>query len=506
MRFSDKEYLLQWEKYRDSLVKDTPAPLNESAADRKKRVAYLENDPEEWFRYYFKKFYTSEPADFHKKATRRILKHYRRWYEVRAWSRELSKSTRTMMEVMYLCLTGKMRNVLLISHSFDNAAELLMPYLIAMESNPRILNDYGTQKGFRSWEIGKFITRQGVAFRAIGAGQSPRGTRNEEQRPDCVIIDDIDTDEKSRNQKRIEDTWKWIERALIPAMSVSGNKLIIFCGNIISKESVIVKASRVADYFEVINIRDAKGRSAWPQKNSEADIDYILSKISYTSQQQEYFNNPITEGTVFKEIHYKKMQPLRHYRFLVAYGDPSFKESRKNDYKAVILMGKWQNEYHVIKAFCEQTTTANMAGWYKAIQEYVKHKAPAGDTPVYNFIEANATQDMILEKILVYIVENSWDFSITGDYRQKGDKFSRIESALEPINSGGQLFFNEDEKEDAHMKRLEDQFLALEPSLSAHDDGPDATEGAKWILDRKLRSAQGIQLGKRGYARHPKRY
>ena len=282
-------------------------------------------------------------------------------------------------------------------------------------------------------------------------------------------------------------------------MSVAGNKLIIFCGNIISKESVIVKASRVADYFELINIRDKNGKSNWPQKNSEADIDYILSKISYTSAQQEYYNNPITEGTVFKEIQYKKMDPIENYRFLVAYGDPSFKSTRKNDYKAVILIGKVRNEYHVLKAFVEQTTTATMGSWYKAMFDYVNDRVP-----LYLYIEANATQDTIMEQVQKTIVENGWAFSITPDYRAKGDKFSRIEAALEPINSNGTFWFNIAEKKDLHMKRLEDQFLALEPSLSAHDDGPDAVEGGKWILDRKILSSKGIDLGKRG--RNKKKY
>lgn len=501
MGLQDKNSLLRWEKFRESLVKDTPAPVGETAKERNARIASLESDPESWFAYYFKKFYSSSPAKFHIKATRRILKNYKKWYEVRAWSRELSKSTRTMMEIMYLALTGKVKNILLVSHSWDNATELLMPYLIALESNPRILNDYGIQKGFRQWEIGKFVTRQGVAFRALGSGQSPRGTRNEEARPDVILIDDLDTDEKGRNQKRIEDTWKWVERALIPAMSVSGHKLIIFCGNIISKESVIVKASRVADYFEVINIRDKDGRPTWPEKNSEEDINYILSKISYTSAMQEYFNTPISEGTVFKEMHWKKISPLEAYRFLVAYGDPSFKSTRKNDYKSVVLVGKIFNEYHVIKAYLEQTTTARMAEWYKEIHDYIN-----GRVPLYMYMEANATQDLIFDQVKKYITDNGWPFMVTGDYRVKGDKFSRIETSLEPINSNGQLFLNIGEKDNPHMKRLEEQFLALEPSLSGHDDGPDATEGGKWILDRKIISSAGVQIGKRGYSKNKNRY
>ena len=176
MSLQDKNSIARWEKFRESMIRDTPAPVGETAKEKAARIAALEADPEAWFAYYFKKFYTAAPAKFQKQATRRIMKHYKRWYEVRAWSRELAKSTRTMMEICKLALTGKIRNVLLISHSYDNAAELLMPYLIAFESNPRILNDYGVQKGFRSWEIGKFITDVGT----IPANPDPKSYISDE--------------------------------------------------------------------------------------------------------------------------------------------------------------------------------------------------------------------------------------------------------------------------------------------------------------------------------------
>ena len=67
-------------------------------------MAELEADPEKWFKYYFPGD-NAEPADFHKAATRRIMQNPE-WYEVRLWSRELAKSTRTMMEVLYLTLVG----------------------------------------------------------------------------------------------------------------------------------------------------------------------------------------------------------------------------------------------------------------------------------------------------------------------------------------------------------------------------------------------------------------
>ncbi len=79
------------------------------------------------------------------KSHRRLMRN-NRWYEVRAWSRELAKSARSMMEISKLALTKKIRNVLLISNSADNAERLLLPFMANFEENQRIIQDYGQQK------------------------------------------------------------------------------------------------------------------------------------------------------------------------------------------------------------------------------------------------------------------------------------------------------------------------------------------------------------------------
>jgi hypothetical protein len=86
--------------------------------------------------------------------------------------------------------------------------------------------------------------------------------------------------------------------------------------------------------------------------------------------------------------------------------------------------------------------------------------------------------------------------AISPDDRDKPDKFSRMEGNLEPLNRRGSLIFNEDEKDDPHMQRLEEQFRAIEPGLPAHDDGPDAVEGAVWIINNKLRRLEPMTVGK----------
>ncbi len=452
------------------------------------RIAQLEEKPEEWFRYYFKKYTYAPAAEFHKNATERVLSN-REWYEVRMWSRELAKSTRTMMEVLYLVLVGHKSNetsgkrlrkkyVLLISNSVENATRLLAPYRNALAANRRIIHDYGVQESVGSWQAGEFMTRQGVAFRALGAGQSPRGTRNEEARPDIILFDDVDTDAECLNPEIIARKWRWIDEAAIGTRSISVPTTIIFCGNRIAADCCIERACRLADHIDEVNIRGKDGLSSWPEKNTEVDIDRVLKQKSYVAAQKEYFNNPLTEGSVFKEMAYKPARPMSEYEKLVCYTDPSYKDT--NDYKATVLVGYWQNEFHIIKCYLEQATTAHLIGWHYSIMNLV------GGCACSYFIEASFMQDVIVKEVSDAGMRTGRAIPVNRDVRKKPDKFTRIEALLEPLYRNGQLYLNEAERHNPHMERLAEQFAAFAPGSRAHDDGPDAVEGAVWIMNEKM--------------------
>ena len=173
----DREALSFWDTLLESMEQEFPIDINETAEEQRERVEKLEADFEAWKKYYFPKYCTHEAPDFHKRSSDKILSKME-FYMVRPWSRELSKSGLTMMEVLYLTLTGKKKNVILASNNKDNAIRLLEPYKTNLEINVRIINDYGQQEKHGSWTEAEFTTLKGVTFRAIGAGQSPRGTRS----------------------------------------------------------------------------------------------------------------------------------------------------------------------------------------------------------------------------------------------------------------------------------------------------------------------------------------
>lgn len=479
----DKKALFDWDKFVINENKQFPVDLNESAIEKLKRIERLEKDDEAWFKYYFPNFYSSEPAPFHRESTRLVMNNPE-YFIVRPWSRELSKSGRTMMESLKLSLTGKKRNWFLASNSFDNAVRLLKPYKSILENNARIINDYGVQKSIGSWESGEFTTKGNsihhtqISYRAIGAGQSPRGAKQDEYRPDGIIVDDFDTDEDCRNPDTVTINYAWLEKALLPTRSISVPLLVIFNGNIIAEYCCIALAMKVADSYRIVNIRDENGKSTWAAKNTEEFIDIALRYLSYSAIQGEYYNNPIVNGKVFEKLYYGVMKPLREYKFLLSYTDPSYK--KKGDFKATALIGKWRDQYHVLKAYCAQTTTAEMLNWNYEILKFVR-----GAVPVYFCIEWPWIDELLMMDIVAANLRHGMNINPTPDDRDKPDKYHRIESTLDPLNRNGQLIFNIEMKDNPHMVAMQGQFLALSPTSKAHDDGPDAVEGGIYKINEK---------------------
>lgn len=507
---TNKQAMNEWEDLIDSLRNSTPVDINETPAGKAKRIKQLEapGNEEEWIKYYFPKYCFCEPADFQIKSFKRILKKFDKGiYQRRAWARGLSKTTRRMFEIMYLKFVKKLRiNMLLLSKTYDNAERLLDSYMANFEGNQRLINDYGTQEKPGKWAHGEFTTKDNSTFRAVGAGQNPRGAKNEELRINVIEADDLDDDETCRNPERLQQVWQWFEQAVMPTVDISRPSFVFIDNNIIAEDSIAVRAADYADDVELVNIRDENGESTWPQKNSEAAIDDALNKISYESGQKEYYNNPIEDGTVFKEITYGKCPPLKSLPIIVVYADPSpsnkdrpsIRSKAKNSCKAVAIVGYADLKFYVYKAFVDITTNSTFVDWLYATNDYIADK-----TQPYFFIENNGLQNPFYEQVLLPLVFEKGKvknnvLGVTPDDRDKPDKYFRIEGTLEPLNRLGLLIFNIDEKEDPHMKRLEAQFKSVSAN-SKTMDGPDAVEGAVHKLKNMIavQAVGGIGFVKR---------
>lgn len=432
----------------------------------------------------FPNFAQYEFAPFQRRAIKRITSNPE-WFEVLSWSRELAKSTCTMFCVMYLTLTGQKRNVILTSSSFDNAVRLLDPYRANLEANGRIIAYYGQQQSVGAWTEAEFITKQGVAFRALGAGQSPRGSRKDAVRPDVLLVDDFDTDQDTLNPDIIQKRWDWWEKALYPTRSVSEPTLVIFCGNIIAKDCCVVRAGAMADHWDIVNIRDKDGHSTWPEKTLRSTSTVYSPRFPRSQHRASTSTTPSLRA---------RYSP--RWRSERCHGSPS---SSSSWLTATPLRAKARAKRQVVqdgltprqalrqavrhKDVLAQALNAEFIDWYVQLLAFV-----GGRAPVYCYMENNKLQDPFFQQVFKPLVakvrrEQGVQLYIRGDEEKKTDKATRIEANLEPMNRAGNLILNEAERDNPHMKELLDQFTLFTLSLRYPADGPDAVEGGNRIID-----------------------
>lgn len=498
-----KEKWKQWEE-RKKLILSVDFRLADTSEAKEARVARARKDYQYFVETYFPHLCTYKDT---RQVTRcgkfqidaaRYLKAHRHTRAVFEWARGHAKSTHISLMIPIWLMIQEVRTInvmLLISKSEESADRLLSDLQCELEFNTLLKADFNIRVDEGSWSTGEFKTADGMFFMAIGRGQSPRGIKNRGQRPDYIVIDDIDDDEMVRNPSRVSQAFDWCLSALLGAMDMGRGRFVLV-GNRIGKDSILSRfAERPDTHHTLVNALDASGEPSWKEKYSREEILKLRTYMGERRFQKEYMNNPVNEGAVFlrKHIRYGKMLSLKEYRSLVCYTDPSFKASTTNDFKSTILVGKTKTgEYHVLKAYADQTSVSNMVAWHYDIDAYI-----AGRCPVMYYMESNFIQDLMLDEFRKVGDAVGHQIPIRGDARKKPDKFSRIE-AMQPLFERGLVVLNEKEKNDPGMMQLVEQLLMFEKGSRIHDDAPDALEGGIFLLNqRSMASACTYRIGKR---------
>ena len=498
-----KERWKQWEE-RKKLILSADFRLADGGEAREARIERARKDYQYFVETYFPHLCTNKETGeitrcgkFQLDAAK-YLKAHRHTRAVFEWARGHAKSTHVSLLIPIWLMIQEVRTIhvmVLVSKSEDSADRLLSDLQCELQYNTLLRSDFGIEIDEGSWSIGEFRTRDGMLFMSLGRGQSPRGIKNRGQRPDYIVIDDIDDDEMVRNPSRISQAFDWCLTALLGAMDMGRGRFVLV-GNRIGKDSILSRfAERPDTYHTVVNALDAAGNPSWREKYSREEIQALRTYMGERRYQKEYMNNPINEGAVFlrKHIRYGKMLPLKEYRSLICYTDPSFKASATNDFKATMLVGKTRTgQYHVLKAYADQTSVSNMVAWHYEIDRWI-----AGRVPVMYYMESNFIQDLMLDEFRKVGDTVGHQIPIRGDGRKKPDKFSRIE-AMQPLFERGLIILNEKEKDAPGMMQLVEQLLMFEKGSKAHDDAPDALEGAVFLLNQRSMACAGTyRIGRR---------
>lgn len=340
-----KEALKRWQEHCKRVERMTSQERVETEAERKRNIARALRDYDCFCQRYLSHYCQCPNAKFHNEAARYIASHP----ELRLvckWPRGHAKSVHLDIGIpLWLKFRSELHVMVLVGKSEDSADGLLGDLQAELQYNQYLIRDFGEQYNSGMWQEGEFVTRDQCAFFSRGRGQSPRGLRFREMRPDYIVVDDLDDDEMCRSEARVREMTNWIKEALFGCFGGKDGRFIMV-GNLISKNSVLQKIIDTPTVKTIeVNAIDRNGNPAWPEFYTIEKLRDREQFMGYRSFQKEYMNNPITEGAVFQErwIRWRPMLKLKYYEQIVLYIDPSWKSSGKNDYKAAAsaAWAKW---------------------------------------------------------------------------------------------------------------------------------------------------------------------
>lgn len=491
--------LQDFDKLVQRIRKTSRLDINETPKQKAERIARLEKSYPAWFEYYFRNFAKCRCAWFHKKLAELIIKN-RHIRALAEWYRSAAKSAHIDLGIpLYLYLVKHdLKFMLLIGETDLKAKQLLSGIQAHLQYNDRLKYDYGNKFQGGDWADGNFMTVDGVRFMALGWGSSPRGAREDDQRPDYIAVDDVDNRRHVNNDRLMEDGVNFITEDVWGCFDSADGATdrFVYANNNFHKNSItnrlkeyfLIAAKRAKQEgdrcdFTVLTVNAVKDLNTftpeWPEKTSAEYWRRKFNSTPYRSFMREYMNTHIADGAIIKhqDIVHSKMLPMDKYDALTFYGDLSYKDA--GDYKAMLLVGKTGKEYHIIHTYLAQGSRARLAAWlYDLYEKRNLHKYN-----IHYYIEGLFAMDEFVHDFDLEGEKRGYYIPVVADKRPKKDKYDRIES-MSGYFERHNMIFNEAEKGNPHQVTLIDQLLAFCKGSKANDDGPDALHGAVSDLNR----------------------
>jgi len=235
---------------KNNQTQDTVLVMAQAVAERRKALC---KNFSKFREYYFKSYHRCPDAEFHTEISSLLQKisEERGARVAIAAPRESAKSTLITLEFLIYCVCYKIERFIVIA---SNTKEQGMNFLRNIKSefltNSKLRNDFpevfvGDEKPKRS-KLGQeeIITSTGILIMVRGTSQTPRGFKNQEDRPTLVVLDDVEGCELSLDGLyKLED---WVMKDLFKSVAPGAN--IICVGTIHHQASLLAKLTDPNQY------------------------------------------------------------------------------------------------------------------------------------------------------------------------------------------------------------------------------------------------------------------
>jgi predicted phage terminase large subunit-like protein len=438
-----------------------------------KQAAKITDFALRYFRHYMLDEKTGEvipPAAFHQEIYELLL---REQFAAVAAPREHAKSTVVSLIFPVYCVCEKLRRfILLVSDTQPQARLLLGAVKAELEENEALRADYGDlvpRGDGAKWAEEDIVTVTGIRVSARGAGQSLRGLRQRAARPDLVVLDDIEEDEKVENPESRAKLMNWFKRAVLQ-LGKHCQFLVIgtilhhdsFLANLLKSDRFLRFAKRV---YQAVDDLWSPESVLWPARWPLEALKQKCEDIGPAEFDQELRNKPVSiETQTFQaswfEQHAYTWEEIRGRTLRkIVIIDPAIRQKQSAHLFAVGTLGIADDgTIFVLRA------EGSRMPFHKQVERVLE--VFLADRPAQVGIETIAYQEALKTEV-ERISKQKGIYVPVIELKPHVDKVMRIASVA-PLIENGTLRFRRDQVDAIR------QFVQF--PKADHDDIPDALE------------------------------
>jgi predicted phage terminase large subunit-like protein len=261
-----------------------------------------------------------------------------------------AKSTIMTLSYPIWAMVGKAQKkfIVLLSQTQQQSKLILSNIKYELENNELLISDFGPfYDDAEEWKANSLVnSKYGTRITALSSGESIRGLRHKESRPDAIICDDVEDLSLVKTKEGRDKVFNWLTGDVIPAGDMKTKFIII--GNLLHEDSLMMrlKKSITENKFEGVykeySLIDTTGKSTWKGKYPNfSDLEkQHINTVSESAWQREYLLRIISDEdqVVHPEwIHYYDELPdEKDLSFIATAVDLAISEKETADYTAMV--------------------------------------------------------------------------------------------------------------------------------------------------------------------------
>jgi len=331
--------------------------------------------------------------------------------------REHGKTTLLIGYVIYVLLTRKYRFILFVSSSQSQARRIASTVKIEFETNQNLIQDFGNLQG-SVWQSEEITLINGARLIIVGMGTGIRGMNIQGQRPDLIILDDVETDKHHYSAVESERLKKIFYHAIL---NLGKNAKIIVIGTMGAKHGLLYELTTKNDWKIIKYSAIVNNKPLWPERWSLKDLERKRMEIGDVAFQREFMNELVETEQVFSPMEIDTIPPLNQ-----VVGGIDFATGRGKDYNAFVIVGFDGKNYYVVNAIQGKNVQKFITQVKTLSQEY-------GVKQIY--AEQNNFQSFIVQELA------RQGLNVIGITNTK-PKHERILSLTAKVNTGVILFYS----------------------------------------------------------------